>query len=388
MRLQHLRKRVPPRGPAGRDSGGGVGLPFYRDEWDALRSLWGDLLSPADRLFFQCCREEVRHTARVPGQATLQQWLDTELDNWLHDVDADGRALAGQDGPGDQPRLDLAAVELRAAFRVHLLCARAAARPGAAPAAVMSEVAGDTQFPAGMRGGFVRDLVHDLQGRPLRPDRVLRVPVALVDLWPREGERKTADAGLVAQLVLERIPEGQEEVYLAPEQAFLRLAEDFRTSLFVNVPAAVSRLLDGDSSRRTRPRFDVRLGLQARTGDKGEWRPVQTFLPECGAHARLEGESAGGAAARGVYHLLADKVPDDGVIVVARVDPQGNVDGVDRDGVRAKVRAIARDEHHFDTIVVAGESNRVEAENTLRAEKAADRIRVKDLHAGDTATTG
>jgi hypothetical protein len=94
----------------------------------------------------------------------------------------------------------------------------------------------------------------------------------------------------------------------------------------------------------------------------------------------VRGRSAGGAAALGWYHALRGTVPDERVIVLAQVDRAGRLTGVE--GVPAKVRAIAAG-GRFDTIVVAGEENQREAEDTLRELGKLGIIRVKNLRDSD-----
>ena len=95
--------------------------------------------------------------------------------------------------------------------------------------------------------------------------------------------------------------------------------------------------------------------------------------------------SASGAAARGWWYALMDKVPDEGVIVLAQVVPAGASEAADDElvfgevgGVPAKVRAIAAD-GRFDTIAVAGEDNLREAEQTLRSLGKLGPIRVVNI---------
>jgi len=83
------------------------------------------------------------------------------------------------------------------------------------------------------------------------------------------------------------------------------------------------------------------------------------------------GDSHGGAAAWGFWHVARGKIPDERVIVLASVRPgpgwPGNEAGLalgEVGGVSAKVKAIQAD-GRFDTIVVAGPSKKEEADTAL-----------------------
>ena len=89
----------------------------------------------------------------------------------------------------------------------------------------------------------------------------------------------------------------------------------------------------------------------------------------------LEGESAGGAAARGWLDLLMGKVPDDRVIALCTTDARGNLGGFLGHDVFAKVTAIA-EEGYLDTIVVVDPDDKAAAEDALLKEGKDGEIRV------------
>jgi hypothetical protein len=93
----------------------------------------------------------------------------------------------------------------------------------------------------------------------------------------------------------------------------------------------------------------------------------------------LDGDSLSGAAARGFWFARHGKVPDDGVIVLARLAAPGSPGHGyllrEVTGVEAKVQAIAAD-GRFDTIVVADKVNAQEAVTALGKSSS---IRVIDL---------
>jgi hypothetical protein len=123
----------------------------------------------------------------------------------------------------------------------------------------------------------------------------------------------------------------------------------------------------------------------------GRWRVLEGSLPV----PLIAGRSASGAAARGWYFALRDRVPDEEVMVLAevkRVAPEAP--GPRRfvlgpvDGVRPKVRAIAAD-GRFDSLVVVSpgpgdpasrRDNRAEAEAALQdAPPSRGRMRIVEL---------
>ncbi len=179
------------------------------------------------------------------------------------------------------------------------------------------------------------------------PRRPVRVPVVG---WDPKGET----GGILRTLVLEVFERGAGHIAHHPAQVFETSSDDdFRESIKNAWRAA---------------RFLVQQQMGTTLYD-GRWQ-----LLEKDAFAQhANGPSAGGAAALGFYHALRNTVPDDGLIVTAAVQPTGELEEVD--GIPAKVRAIAN-AGCFDTIVVAGEDNKTEAEKVLAELKKGEAIRV------------
>jgi hypothetical protein len=93
----------------------------------------------------------------------------------------------------------------------------------------------------------------------------------------------------------------------------------------------------------------------------GRWRIMDWYTDQ--PLSKVEGGSAGGAAARGWWYALSEKYPDEGVIVLAGVEPDGELTKVG--GVTPKVQAIVQCPD-MDTIVIATQGNLEEAKKTLQ----------------------
>lgn len=187
--------------------------------------------------------------------------------------------------------------------------------------------------------------------------RRVEVPVAVWD------SPKGDEEGFVATLVLEAVEGGPGHLIHHPQDVFCTAADDqFRNSMQAAWTAATRQVGKAASQVRC----------------DGLWRLLREGqpLPE------VRGGSASGAAARGWWFALQGKVPDPEVIVIAQMDAQGVLTQVDTRGVRPKVQAIASG-GRFDTIVVASEENRLEAERTLREKEKLGPIRVVNLDASD-----
>jgi hypothetical protein len=102
---------------------------------------------------------------------------------------------------------------------------------------------------------------------------------------------------------------------------------------------------------------------------EGRWQ-VTNAVGRC-----LKGASISGAALLAWAELLADKAPDDHLIVIAALNDMGELTSVDDDGIEIKVRKIASD-CRFDTIIVADPVNKSKAENTLEQAGKSGLIRV------------
>ncbi|MBN1675667.1 MAG: hypothetical protein JXR37_31785 [Kiritimatiellae bacterium] len=221
----------------------------------------------------------------------------------------------------------------------------------------LAGVAEETKFSV----GFLHDLALQLLGSGPRtpagiPYGSVAVPVAGLD-GPGEG--------LLAQFVLELVCKRDcTALHIAPEQIFLRLDNAFLEP-FKIVPSAVQTLREESWSGGY---------VRVRVLDLATGEPIETAL---------YGDSAGGAVAWGLYHLLAGKVAEPRIVVMAAVPNSGVEDGAGKldvflrelgPGVVApKVQAVV--EHNarhdpspnpnwpcrFDTIVVAGPADKEEA---------------------------
>jgi hypothetical protein len=198
--------------------------------------------------------------------------------------------------------------------------------------------------------GWVLDCIRLLRNAPT-PVRSLRVPVALSD-------ELLASRAALATLVLETLKPGG-------GQAFLHPADVLRTYPHADFEGAMQEAWEAARVLARKEGADTVLD--------GRWRLLLRDQPV----EEIQGRSASGAAALGWYHLLQGTIPDEGVIVLAQVDRDGNLSEVD--GVPAKVRAIAAD-GRFDTVVVASNDNRREAEDALRRLDQLRNIRVVNLN--------
>lgn len=196
------------------------------------------------------------------------------------------------------------------------------------------------------------DVTRALLDKPRHIVRSCEIPVA---------GTKDAD-GFLATLVLEVLEPGCGEVFHAPQDAFhTRPDEAFAAAMW-------------DAWRGACQRAMAR-GVTVHTRD-GRWRLLQMHTPILEANDR----SASGAAARGWWFALRNKVPDKGVLVLAQVDPADptRLKGVNK--VYEKTQAIAADQRkHVDTIVIATAANREEAEDALGQVKPWGPIRVVPL---------
>lgn len=145
--------------------------------------------------------------------------------------------------------------------------------------------------------------------------------------------------GAIREFVFERLPgEGSGQLFPAAEQALLPIDQDFHDALFQHALNATGGQADDTETTR-----DYRVRIE----------PDGT-LP-------LEGNSAGGAAARGLSHAMSHRIPDSDLIVLASLDCAGGLNAVGHIG--PKLRAIASIDS-FSTIVVASEGN---ADNARKA---------------------
>jgi len=175
------------------------------------------------------------------------------------------------------------------------------------------------------------------------------VPVALFDQKSRQG--------IIATLRLESILGGSGQITHHPIDVFSPGGTGFPDSIEAAWSAALNCL--------------NKEGTEVQHRD-GRWRLLQKGK-DIPFQDGVGGGSAGGAAMLGAYLAMQKKRPEKGVIVLAEVDQEMNMSSVE--SVAEKVKAIAKDVN-FDTILVANEKNRVEAESALEQCGKKNHIRV------------
>jgi HEAT repeat protein len=179
----------------------------------------------------------------------------------------------------------------------------------------------------------------------------------------------------LAHLDLEVIQAGDGKLFVDPRDAFADVTPDFVASfpdfvasLELAFKAAQQKLLfTQPCSGRYRVRFEVRPTDRPLEGDRPLQRP-----------SGIDGLSAGGAAVCGWWHALNGTIPDQEIVVLARLKSVDNgfvLDGVR--GVEAKVNAII-EAGRYDTIVVACEEDDHEVKAALKNKTLSD-IRVENL---------
>jgi hypothetical protein len=213
------------------------------------------------------------------------------------------------------------------------------------------------------------------------PARRERVSVYVVVLGRTPGESD------VAALSLELLDGGCGESFHHPVDAFrTKVDAAFRASMLDAWEAAAELVCreaeaTGGTTSRTQPRgapLDPRLCA-------GRWR----LLDLQGAPlTAITGDSAGGAAARGWWFALMGKMPDSGIVVLARVIRPG-APGATRDqftlgsvaGVAEKAKAIEKaataGRCPIDTIVVANAGDATAALNALGGSELLDVVDVE-----------
>lgn len=163
--------------------------------------------------------------------------------------------------------------------------------------------------------------------------------------------------GFRAMLVLEVLAPGNEGVFHHPDDAFVTYADADFVAAMQDAWHGAHELIQQQEQKA--PSWD------------GRWRLLRERRPATAAHDR----SASGAAARGWWHALTQHVPDEGVIVIAQVDPDNVMQLQGVDGMLAKTQAIAQDPQ-FDTIVVASKQDE---EAALQALGKTTHLSVKNL---------
>ena len=210
----------------------------------------------------------------------VQQNAPATVEAWLNEDDAEKQTIIRFNG-----------AESAQMVRTYLLCARTALD---AIDHQPSTISHQPFSPA-----FLRDLTEQLLGTPRTPqDAPVRVLFPLV--WTDRAE------GVLAQFALERLPNGCGGVFLAPQQAFVLMDDDF-LSIFANAPAAVRALVPSAFDG-----CDVRVTVEAFNDaeQKELWRG-------------LRGRSAGGALALGLWSLATGTLLGKGIVVSAEVTDDG-----------------------------------------------------------------
>jgi hypothetical protein len=186
---------------------------------------------------------------------------------------------------------------------------------------------------------FLRHLSRELLNREKSEGQARKIPFALVRKQENEAHP------FLARFVCERVPYGKGELFIDPEQAFVPMDEDFR-SLFFNVPRALKLHLESSASLLD---SDVRLRIEL-------FDRSAKMMP-------LQGNSASGAALRGAYFTLTGKHLNNGIIVLARLDANGNFRGVG--SLRQKLRAVV-ESRQFNSLLISQE-NLMETEEAFAA---------------------
>jgi hypothetical protein len=189
-------------------------------------------------------------------------------------------------------------------------------------------------------------------------DPPANVPVALSS----DHNESLIDRGQLAKLILQVLRPGTGRIFQHPEDSIKALTSvDFEDSM-EDAWAAAKGLLE-------------RKGIKVSCN--GHWR----ILLRDEKPAPVSGRSASGAAALGWYHKLKGTVYDEGVLVLARVNLEGALEGVG--GVPAKVKAINENTvigRRIDKIIVASKVNEEEAKVALESAQRPD-IKVENLNA-------
>lgn len=260
--------------------GNGLERLIHDGEEEVQQTLWYRLINPTQRCWFQACR----HAVKANDIETLEKWLNEE--------DECKQAIMCYSGGDD-------------VFRAHLLCARTILQHGCWMSnnrtvpddALCQEVADKTRLPMGFLQDLTQELLTEEQKleeekrkvqddlsfilcgdlRPAEQEQLL--PVLLVEL---DTARRKED-GVVADLTLELMPDGNRMLYPIPALALVPRDEAFRQAEN-NARQYVHQCL-----KLWPEGYDVRWRLQIRE---------KPLFP------RLGGNSAGAAFALGLLKLL------------------------------------------------------------------------------------
>jgi hypothetical protein len=226
------------------------------------RFLWEKLTGINTRGWFQACRNAVQ----AVDCTTLLAWRN-EDDTTKQDVIQLGSRFGFE--------------EAACMVRAHLHCALTAVEhqqwtSGTVPSDVLQAIADKLQTPPPI--GFLRDLTAELLDAP--PRQPVREPLSLTALLVDTA----LDKGIVANLTLELMPDGNKNLYPTPALAFVVRDKDF-SQAEENARTCVQR------EGLWQEGWDVRWRLERR-----DQTPITA----------LTGNSAGLAFALGLAKLLID----------------------------------------------------------------------------------
>jgi len=341
------------------------------------RYLWSQIIDPDARYFFPHLQEDVADD----DQKNIKEWLCQQTEG--------AKEIMHPERLVELPR------PLDTIFAVHLALALMLIEhrgPGEhwvseGPDPLITKLeGGDAQLMASLRDlahefrlpvGLLHDLALELAGGSKRAsDRAIIIaPFALV------LKRDNAAGGELAQFRFERVPGGQGECYITPEQMFARMDHFFEESVFRSAPKAADRLLEDEEDAHRDCDVRVRIEQFDPTNTRA---PFDLFDPEGQGepprffNEELAGRSAGGAAAWGLYFVRTRKHPDPGLIVLALCDECGGLTPVGPKSVAQKVQAIAKS-GRFDTIAVVGKKDCEVVMSQLRDLNKANDIQVKNI---------
>ena len=204
--------------------------------------------------------------------------------------------------------------------------------------------------------GWTRSLLVEPVAKPISVDIAIWGQSMNPQIQESEAEARTSE---IVQLSLDILEGGINEVFLHPADAFCTQCDDvFNAAITTAWFTARARQADDNALRSGRYRI-LRGG-----------KPIARIV---------SGGSAGGAAFRGWWHALQNKIPDPELFVLAaisKVDGQSSYELQHVDGLEAKVQAIVNLRQH-DTIAVANSRDAMTVRDLLS--KSQSFIKVVDL---------